>query len=121
MKKILIVDDERDFVEALKAHLKAFDYEVSSAFSGPEGLRKAEKDAPELILLDISMPKMDGFEVLSRLKDNPNTQNIPVIMLTCKDDMDSALKSAGLGMVEYILKPFDTVPDLLTAIKKHLK
>jgi DNA-binding response OmpR family regulator len=119
--KILIVDDERDFVEVVKKHLEAFDYEVSSAFSGSEGLRKAVKYAPDLILLDIVMPGMDGFQVLSALKNNPGTQNIPVVMLSGKDDIDSVLKSGGLGMADYIMKPFDEITDLLIVIRKHLK
>jgi len=118
--KILIIDDENDFADIMKKRLEAFGYEVSSAFSGIEGLKKAEKNIPDLILLDIIMPHMDGFAVLSKLKDNAKTQDIPVVMLTGKDDIDSVLESAGLGMVDYVIKSFDTIDNLLVVIEKNL-
>ena len=106
MKKVLIIDDEEDLTFFVKANLElAGDYEVNIANSGKEGLKIAARYKPDLILLDIMMPHMDGFEVLERLKNTPKTTSIPVIMLTAKGDEDSKVKSATLYNECYIVKP----------------
>jgi DNA-binding response OmpR family regulator len=106
MKKVLIIDDEEDLTFFVKANLElAGDYEVNIANSGKEGLKIAARYKPDLILLDIMMPHMDGFEVLERLKNTPKTTSIPVIMLTAKGDEDSKVKSATLYNEGYIVKP----------------
>jgi DNA-binding response OmpR family regulator len=103
---VLIIDDEEDLTFFVKANLElAGDYEVNIANSGKEGLKIAARYKPDLILLDIMMPHMDGFEVLERLKNTPKTTSIPVIMLTAKGDEDSKVKSATLYNEGYIVKP----------------
>ncbi|GAI43054.1 unnamed protein product, partial [marine sediment metagenome] len=82
MKKILIVDDRSEVVELVKVTLEGEGYQTIDASDGREALEKIGKEKPDLILLDIIMPKMDGFEVLRNLKDDSNTKDIPVIMLT---------------------------------------
>ncbi|MCK4422926.1 MAG: response regulator, partial [Candidatus Omnitrophica bacterium] len=82
MAKILIIDDREDNIEILKELLKDGNYTIESASNGVEGLEKIEKDAPDLILMDAQMPKMDGFEMCKIVKENYRTRFIPVIMIT---------------------------------------
>lgn len=107
-KKILIVDDEKDLVEMLKMRLEANDYEIITAYNGEEGLEKAELCRPDLILLDIMMPGISGFEVLRRLKDNAWAKDIPVIMLTAKGDTNSIFKAEDMSVKDYIMKPYNS-------------
>ena len=108
-KKILIIDDEKDFTYFIKENLQLIsNYNVITARRGRKGIRAALKENPDLILLDIMMPGIDGFEVLKRLKENDKTYHIPVIMLTAKDDDESKLKSSGLYADDYIVKPVET-------------
>ncbi len=105
-KKILIIDDEEDLSFFVKANLElAGDYEVVVATSGKAGIKAASQYKPDLILLDIMMPKMDGFEVLKKLKSSHATFSIPVIMLTAKGDDESKLKASKLYDEDYIIKP----------------
>ena len=106
MKKILIIDDEEEFVTFLKTNLELRgDYEIIFALEGPEGIRIAEKDKPDLILLDIAMPRMDGFEVLKRLRGSKNTKSIPVIMVTARSDDGAMMSALKLHDDGYIIKP----------------
>ncbi|MBF0416194.1 MAG: diguanylate cyclase [Magnetococcales bacterium] len=106
--KILIVDDEYFNIESLVGLLKTT-YKIMVAKNGEQALRALQGDAlPDLILLDIIMPGMDGFEVLRRLKENPHTREIPVIFLTSKNDIESESQGLYLGAVDYISKPFHT-------------
>jgi len=107
-KKILIIDDEEDFCFFIKANLQLIsNYEIFIAHKGKKGLRLASKEKPDLILCDIMMPGIDGFEVLKRLKKNEETQHIPVIMLTAKSEDESKIKAAGLYCDDYIVKPVE--------------
>jgi two-component system response regulator VicR len=120
MAKIMVVDDEPDLVDVVKLILESDGYTVVTASSGQEALDKIPAEMPDLVLLDIIMPKMDGWEVFSRIKGNPKTQNIPVIMLTAKDQRIDKL--IGLHVVkvdDYITKPFGRA-ELLERIKKIL-
>jgi len=109
-KTILIIDDEEDFCYFVKKNLEAIsNYEVITATKGKKGIQIARKKKPDLILLDIMMPGIDGLEVLKRLKKNENTQNIPVIMLTAKDEDESKIKALGSFCVDYIVKPVENV------------
>ncbi|MBF0421543.1 MAG: diguanylate cyclase [Magnetococcales bacterium] len=104
--KILIVDDETFVIETLVGLLRS-DYRIVVAKTGEQGLRAIRADGlPDLILLDIMMPGMDGFEVIRRLKDDPMTRSIPVIFLTALHDVDAEVKGLRLGAVDYISKPF---------------
>ena len=106
--KILIIDDEKDFCYFTKANLELFgDYEVIVATSGEKGLRACSKEKPDLILLDIMMPRMDGFELLDRLKRDMKTIHIPVIMLTAKNEEESKIQAAGLYSDDYLVKPVE--------------
>lgn len=119
-KKILIIDDEKDFAYFIKENLQLIsNYTVITASRGKKGIRAALKENPDLILLDVMMPGVDGFEVLKRLKTNEKTYHIPVIMLTAKSDDESKLRSSGLYADDYIIKPVET-KNLRTRIRKIL-
>ncbi|MEK7396768.1 MAG: response regulator [Candidatus Poribacteria bacterium] len=104
--KILIIDDESDITETLSYMLQARNFDVVTANSGQEGLDKVKRDRPDLILLDIMMPEMDGYKVCNKLKQDKDTKNLPVIMLTAKGEADSVIKYYNSGANDYILKPF---------------
>ncbi len=107
-KKILIIDDEEDFAYFVKKNLEAIsNYEIIVANRGKKGIQIARKEKPDLILLDIMMPGIDGFEVLKRLKANEKTQDISVIMLTAKDEDESKIKASGLYCEDYLVKPVE--------------
>ncbi len=117
-KKILIVDDEQDIVEILKAILEHEKFEVSVAHNGEEGLEQARSYRPDLIITDIMMPKMDGYQFAENLKKDGSTKDIPIIMLTAKDQPADRYKGLSLGIVAYIVKLFDL--DELTATVKEV-
>ncbi|MFC1859729.1 PleD family two-component system response regulator [Thermodesulfobacteriota bacterium] len=107
MKKLLIIDDEKDFVYFLKYNLQSTnpEFRVDTASNGKTGIEKAIREKPDLILLDILMPKMNGYEVLKKLKENDKTRGIPVVMLTGRIDEESMTKAADLFCDDYITKP----------------
>ena len=118
--KIMIVDDEPDVVDLVKIVLKSEGYEVVTANSGREALEKIGTEMPDLVLLDIMMPQMDGWEVYNHIKSNSKTKDIPVAMLTAKSQ--SIDKMIGLHVVQvddYITKPFGRA-ELLERVKKIL-
>lgn len=120
-KKILIIDDEADFCKLVKRNLELIgDFEVAIAGDGNQGFNSAKKLKPDLILLDIMMPRMDGFKVLEKLKSDMNTIAIPVIMLTAKGDEASKVKAAQLYDEEYITKPIEAL-ELKTKIEEILR
>jgi DNA-binding response OmpR family regulator len=107
-EKILIIDAEKDFAHFVKENLQLIsNYTVITASRGKKGIRAALKESPDLILLDVMMPGMDGFEVLKRLKRNEKTYNIPVIMLTAKSDDESKITASGLSVDDTIAKPVE--------------
>jgi DNA-binding response OmpR family regulator len=106
-QQILAVDDEKNVVRLLQIRLKALGYEVTPAHDGEAALRRIAESQPDLVLLDVMMPKMDGFEVLRRLKSDPATAQIPVIMLTARGQFDDLAHGYGEGAHWYIHKPFD--------------
>jgi serine phosphatase RsbU (regulator of sigma subunit) len=112
-QKILIVDDEPFNVDYIEQELEDAGYETVSAVNGQEALDKVTSETPDLILLDIMMPVMDGFEVLSRLKENPGTRGIPVIVISASNDLKSVVRGIHLGAEDYLPKPFE--PILLSA------
>jgi two-component system, sensor histidine kinase and response regulator len=107
MKKILIVDDTVDTVELLKKRFRADGYDTAEAFDGEEALRLVEEYRPDLLVLDVMMPKMDGFEVCSRLRQSGSCRQLPVLMLTAKSDVPDKVRGLDLGADDYITKPFD--------------
>ena len=130
---ILIVDDNRSLVNMIAGVLHKRDYEVITAFDGMEGLLKAQSEKPDLIVLDIVMPKLDGYEVCHRLQENPATKHIPVIMLTIKGQVDDPTldertiegriqeQMAGfeVGAVDFLTKPVKA-GELIERIKSLL-
>lgn len=117
-KKILVVDDEVDFIEAVKARLEAVGYDVVSATNGKDGIAKAKKEQPALILLDLVMPRTNGFEALSKLKTDPATANIPVVIITAKNDTEYILDAGKLGAADYLMKPV-SMHTMLEHIRKY--
>ncbi|MFA5008317.1 MAG: response regulator [Candidatus Omnitrophota bacterium] len=108
--KILIIDDEEDFCKLVKMNLELnINFSVETAIEGKKGLELAKKFKPDVIILDIMMPKMSGFEVLEKLKKDTSTITIPVIMLTAKEDIDFQAKAAQLYDELYLIKPIDVV------------
>lgn len=105
--KILIVDDAVDTVELLKKRFQAEGYETEEAFNGEEGLQKVPEFNPDLIVLDIMMPKIDGYEVCQRLKSDEETRYIPILMLTAKGEIEHKVKGLNIGADDYLSKPFD--------------
>ena len=117
--RILLVDDEPDIVETVSFMLQSRNYQVSVASGGQEGLEKAKNEHPDLLLLDIMMPDIDGYDVCMKLKANEDTKDIPIIMLTAKGESEAVLKSHSLGADDYVVKPF-SLPTLLSKLKKFL-
>ena len=105
--RILIVDDHEDNVELLKARLESWGYLTESAMDGPTALRLVEASAPDLILLDVMMPVMDGIEVARRVKGNPSLPFIPIIMQTALDATENKVEGLEAGADDYITKPID--------------
>ncbi|OGS35288.1 MAG: hypothetical protein A2474_05845 [Elusimicrobia bacterium RIFOXYC2_FULL_34_12] len=106
-KKILIVDDEKDIVDIMSMFLNAEGYYTSCAYDGLDALEKVKCNKPDLIVLDVMMPRMDGFTVNQKLKENPETKDIPVIVVTGKNDLrkiEEAVKKDSIK--SYIKKPF---------------
>ncbi len=115
---ILIVDDNSTNLSVLSKALKADGYKVCIAMDGEDALAQIERNQPELILLDIQMPKMDGFETCRRLQANPATEAIPVIFMTALADTENKVKGLSLGAVDYITKPFEQ-EEVLARVKVH--
>jgi two-component system alkaline phosphatase synthesis response regulator PhoP len=104
--KVLVVDDEEYIQHILNFSFGAEGYDVVTAGDGEEGIKKARSEKPDIIVLDIMMPKMDGYEACKRLKTDPHTKNIPVILLTAKGrEVDRKLGSQA-GADDYVVKPF---------------
>ena len=107
--KILIVDDEPFNVDYLEQELEELDCETIVASNRQEALDRVQSDSPDLILLDIMMPVMDGFEVLSHLKANPSMRDIPVIVISASSDLRSVVRGIQLGAEDYLPKPFEPI------------
>jgi DNA-binding response OmpR family regulator len=106
LKKILVVDDEEDVVEVLKLVLGKNGYEVLAATSGMDGLARAQSALPDLILLDIMMHRMDGWEVLKLLKLDERTSAIPVVILSARVEPKDKIRGLQEGAIDYVTKPF---------------
>jgi|LGVE01.1.fsa_nt_gb signal transduction histidine kinase len=117
---VLIVDDEPNNIRVVGNMLRGDDYEIALARSGKEALARVKSNSVDLILLDIMMPGMDGYEVCEHLIKDPETKDIPVIFLTAKTDTDSIIEGFKIGGQDYITKPFNSA-ELLTRVRTHLK
>lgn len=116
-KKILIIDDEPGVCSVVSTFLEKKGFTAITAKSGKEGIEVANQLVPDLILLDINMPEMDGFAVLVKLKNNQRTMSIPVVMLTGRGDEIAKLSASALSCEDYISKPFE-MEELLDKVKK---
>lgn len=119
-EKILIIDDELHIVELLKYNLESNGYKVNYSLNGREGLMIAMEKKPDLILLDVMLPEMDGFDVCKELKRDKESKAIPIIMLTAKGEEFDKILGLELGADDYITKPF-SVRELLARIKVVLR
>lgn len=108
-KRILIIDDSRTVQMMVSMILSREAYVVTTAADGEEGVRKAIADPPDLILLDVVMPKMDGFEACRRLRREPVTQAVPIIMMTTRGEATNVEQGYTAGCTDYITKPLDNI------------
>lgn len=119
-KKILIIEDDKFLRELIVQKLSKEDFGVSEAIDGEEGIKKIKEEKPDLILLDLILPGIDGFEVLSRMKEDPALTSIPVIILSNlgqKEDVERGLK---LGAVDYLIKAHFTPGEIIEKVKANL-
>lgn len=107
MKKILIVDDEQDIVESLKFVLETAGFDCYCAYDGEDGLNLAKEILPDLIILDVMMPKINGFKICRLLKYDIKYKNIPILMVTARSQIEDKQIGEETGVDEYITKPFD--------------
>lgn len=121
MQKILIVDDDLIYIRIYQLKFKSDGYNVETANDGEEAIRKVLEFKPDLILLDIMLPKLNGFEVLKHLKANSETKNIPIILLTNLGGNESdSLKGIDLGAVSYLVKSSYTPKEVVQKVKEIL-
>jgi len=116
-KRILIVDDEQDLVEMLATRFEAAGYEVDMAYNGQECLERVRNNKPNLIILDIMMPKLDGLHVCRLLKFNEEYQDIPIVILTARGQENDRQAGEKVGADFYIVKPFDS-DDLMSTVEE---
>ena len=119
-KHILAVDDERNIVRLVQVNLERAGYRVSTACDGVDALAQIHAERPDLVVLDVMMPRMDGFETLRRLKADPETADLPVLMLTAKAQDADILKGWQMGVDSYLVKPFNPA-ELLAFVKRTLE
>ena len=118
-KTILIVDDEAYIVTSLEYVMQSAGFEVAVAYDGEEALEKVAENVPALVILDLMMPKLDGFEVCQKIRENPLWKNIRIIILTAKGRDTERKKGMSLGADDYMTKPFST-RDILNRVKELL-
>ena len=114
-KKILITDDQRELVEVMKMRFEKEGYEITTAYDGEECLKKVKEDPPGLIIMDVTMPKMDGYTAVRGIKADAKIRHIPIIVVTGKEQMEDIFRMEGVK--EYVVKPFE-FEDLLEKVKK---
>lgn len=120
-RKILMVEDESDIREAVQASLKSRGYTVIAAADGEEGLRKVKSEKPDLVLLDIVMPKVDGWQMLKAIRSDEDaaTRGVPVVMLTANRETSSLIESQSQKATDYLMKPFD-IEKLMLFIHRYI-
>ncbi len=117
---ILIIEDEEHIVELIKFNLESNGYKVSYAFNGRDGLKRVEMEKPDLVLLDLMLPEIDGIDVCNKIKNNRDLKQIPIIMLTAKSSETDKIIGLEIGADDYMTKPF-SIRELLTRIKVILR
>lgn len=118
-KRILLVDDEKDLVETMVFQLESIGYEVITAYNGQEALEKARKDNPDLIILDLMLPKIDGYKVCRMLKFDEKYKHIPIVLFTARAQEQDKKLGLEVGANGYITKPFESEV-LFSKIKEML-
>jgi two-component system, OmpR family, alkaline phosphatase synthesis response regulator PhoP len=119
-KKILVVDDEVDLVETVRFPLEMEGFDVLVSYNGEDALSQARKEKPDLIILDLMLPKLDGYKVCRLLKFDERYKHIPILMLTAKTQEKDKILGKETGADEYITKPFE-MDYLMEKVKKYLK
>ena len=117
LTRILLIEDSPTQADQIAAQLKNHGFEVEIATDGPDGLRAAAESEPDVILLDINLPSMSGYQVCSRLKRDNITTDIPVIMLTASDSSDDILRGLNVGATDYIAKDAFAADNLITTLR----
>jgi two-component system response regulator ArlR len=118
--KILVIDDEPNIVQTLQDRLEMNEYRVFTAHNGRDGLEKFEREKPDVILLDVIMPIMDGLEMLETLRKRPDGQDVSIIMLTARSQTQDIARANACGIDDYIVKPFD-LSELLAKIESVIE
>lgn len=120
MNKILVVDDEYSINELIKINLELSGYKVFQAYDGITGFALAKQELPNAIILDVMMPEVDGYTVAQRIRQNPQTKNIPILMLTALSQLNDKVKGFDIGVDDYLVKPFE-MEELKVRIRALLK
>lgn len=118
--KILVVDDDFSINELIKVNLELNGYNVIQAFDGIKAFALAKQEVPSLIILDVMMPEIDGFTVAKRIRENPQTKDIPIIMLTALSQLNDKVNGFNIGVDDYLVKPFE-IDELLVRVRALLK
>lgn len=118
--KVLVVDDEENIQELIRLGLRYEGFQVESASNGPDGISAAQRLSPDLVILDLMLPGMDGLEVCRRMRANPTTQDVPILMLTAKDEVHDRVTGLDTGADDYLTKPFD-FEELVARVKAILR
>jgi phosphate regulon transcriptional regulator PhoB len=119
-EKIIVIEDEADILEVIQYNLTREGYQVLTSKDGEEGLAQVRQEAPDLVLLDLMLPGLDGIEVCKQLKQNPVTRSIPIIMVTAKGEESDIVLGLGVGADDYITKPFSP-KELVARVKAVLR
>ena len=120
MNKILVIDDDNAINELIKINLELVGYKVVQAFDGIKGFALAKQELPNVVVLDVMMPEVDGFTVAQRIRQNPETKNIPILMLTALSQINDKVKGFDIGVDDYLTKPFE-MEELKVRIRALLK
>ena len=120
MNKILVIDDDDAINELLKINLELFGYSTITAKNGIEGFALVKQELPDLVVLDVMMPEVDGFTVAKRIRENPETKNIPILMLTALSMVQDKVKGFDIGVDDYLVKPFE-MEELRVRVRALLK
>lgn len=120
MAKILVIDDDEAINELIKVNLELAFYNVITAFDGNKGYALAKQEMPDLIILDVMMPEVDGYTVAKRIRENESTKDIPIIMLTALNMLQNKVQGFNIGVDDYLCKPFE-MEELLVRVKALLK
>ncbi len=121
MPKILIIEDDKFLRELIVRKLSNENFEISEAVDGEEGIKKVETEKPDLVLLDLILPGIDGFKVLSKMKDDPSSASIPVIILSNLGQREDVERGLKLGAVDYLVKAHFTPNEIIDKVKGALK